>query len=309
MNHVELIRLLTPIYGAGEARAVVRLVMEEHFGLSQTDLLLGKGTTLSRDERNDFEKIAARLVQGEPVQYVLGYASFCGHRFRVTPDVLIPRPETEELVGRVVQNAQAQSAFSKGAEQPSVNILDLCTGSGCIAIASALALPEANVVGVDISQPALAVANENAFELGADNVSFLEGDVLQPDKAKLIAELGWPNSLIRLALQPDKPDLVFDVIVSNPPYVRECEAAEMSRNVLDHEPRLALFVPDDDALLFYHAIADIGQQCLKLGGTVLVEVNTALAEDTRQLFLDSGYPYAMVFDDQFGRPRIVQARK
>lgn len=309
MNHVELIRLLTPIYGAGEARAVVRLVMEEHFGLSQTDLLLGKGTTLSRDERNDFEKIAARLVQGEPVQYVLGYASFCGHRFRVTPDVLIPRPETEELVGRVVQNARGQSAFSKGAEQPLVNILDLCTGSGCIAIASALALPEANVVGVDISQPALAVANENALELGADNVSFLEGDVLQPDKAKLIAELGRPNSLIRLALQPDKPDLVFDVIVSNPPYVRECEAAEMSRHVLDHEPRLALFVPDDDALLFYHAIADIGQQCLKLGGTVLVEVNTALAEDTRQLFLDSGYPYAMVFDDQFGRPRIVQARK
>ena len=309
MNHVELIRLLMPIYGAGEARAVVRLVMEEHFGLSQTDLLLGKGTTLSRDERNDFEKIAARLVQGEPVQYVLGYASFCGHRFRVTPDVLIPRPETEELVGRVVQNARGQSAFSKGAEQPLVNILDLCTGSGCIAIASALALPEANVVGVDISQPALAVANENALELGADNVSFLEGDVLQPDKAKLIAELGRPNSLIRLALQPDKPDLVFDVIVSNPPYVRECEAAEMSRHVLDHEPRLALFVPDDDALLFYHAIADIGQQCLKLGDTVLVEVNTALAEDTRQLVLDSGYPYAMVFDDQFGRPRIVQARK
>ena len=298
-----------PIYGAGEARAVVRLVMEEHFGLSQTDLLLGKGTTLSRDERNDFEKIAARLVQGEPVQYVLGYASFCGHRFRVTPDVLIPRPETEELVGRVVQNARGQSAFSKGAEQPLVNILDLCTGSGCIAIASALALPEANVVGVDISQPALAVANENALELGADNVSFLEGDVLQPDKAKLIAELGWPNSPIRSALQPDKPDLFFDVLVSNPPYVRECEAAEMSRHVLDHEPRLALFVPDDDALLFYHAIADIGQQCLKLGGTVLVEVNTALAEDTRQLFLDSGYPYAMVFDDQFGRPRIVQARK
>lgn len=309
MNHVELIKLLTPMYGAGEARAVVRLVMEERFGLSQTDLLLGKGTTLSRDERNDFEKIAARLVQGEPVQYVLGYASFCGHRFRVTPDVLIPRPETEDLVGRVVQSARAQSAFGYDVEQPSFNVLDLCTGSGCIAIAVALALPAANVVGVDISLSALTVARENAHELWADNVSFLESDVLQSDKAKLIAELGRPNSPIRSALQPDKPDLFFDVLVSNPPYVRECEAAEMSRHVLDHEPRLALFVPDDDALLFYHAIADIGRRCLKPGGTVLVEVNTALAGDTQQLFLNSGYTDAMVFDDQFGRPRIVQARK
>ena len=208
-----------------------------------------------------------------------------------------------------MQSARAQSAFGYDVEQPSFNVLDLCTGSGCIAIAVALALPAANVVGVDISLSALTVARENAHDLRADNVSFLEGDVLQPDKAKLIAELGRPNSPIRSALQPDKPDLNFDVLVSNPPYVRECEAAEMSRHVLDHEPRLALFVPDDDALLFYHAIADIGRRCLKPGGTVLVEVNTALAGDTQQLFLNSGYTDAIVFDDQFGRPRIVQARK
>ena len=300
MNYRELIKLLTPLYGAGEARDIVLMVMEERFGLSQTDLLLGKDTTLSRDERNDFEKIAARLVACEPVQYVLGYAMFCGQRFRVTPDVLIPRPETAALVNHV--NARLEKSW------PSPAVLDLCTGSGCIAISVALACPKVHVVGVDVSEAALAVARENARDLGVDNVSFLECDILQKDTVSLVAKQGRLSCLTKPALLPDKAGLVFDVIVSNPPYVRESEAATMSPHVLGHEPNIALFVPDEDPLRFYRAIADIGRQCLKPGGAVLAEVNTALANETQQLFIESGYANVNIFPDQFDRPRILSAQ-
>ena len=300
MNYRELIKLLTPLYGAGEARDIVLMVMEERFGLSQTDLLLGKDTTLSRDERKEFEKIAARLVACEPVQYVLGYAMFCGQRFRVTPDVLIPRPETEALVHHV--NARLEKSW------PSPAVLDLCTGSGCIAISVALACPKAHVVGVDVSEADLAVARENARDLGVDNVSFLECDILQKDMVSLVAKQGRLSCPTKPALLPDKAGLVFDVIVSNPPYVRESEAATMSPHVLGHEPNIALFVPDEDPLRFYRAIADIGRQCLKPGGAVLAEVNTALADETQQLFIESGYVNVNIFPDQFDRPRILSAQ-
>ena len=311
MNHQELIRLLTPAYGVGEARAIVRLVMEERFGLSQTDLLLGKDTTLSADERNDFEKIAQRLIAGEPVQYVLGFADFCGHRFSVSPAVLIPRPETEELVRAVLDsstlnahpstlnahpstlnahpstlNAQPSARLCRFAQRRTLNakILDLCTGSGCIAIALALAMPEAEVIGIDISDEALEVARLNAKSLQADNVRFFRADVLADS-----LDFAGPA----------------DVIVSNPPYVMQAEALQMAAHVLEHEPHLALFVPDDDALRFYRAIADAGRRLLRPGGMIAVEINSALPEETAAVFKNAGFIDSEVLNDQFGRPRIL----
>ncbi len=318
MNHQELIRLLTPAYGVGEARAIVRLVMEERFGLSQTDLLLGKDTTLSADERNDFEKIAQRLIAGEPVQYVLGYANFCGHRFSVSPAVLIPRPETEELVRAVLDsstlnahrsplNSQPSARLCRFAQRRTLNphrstltaqpstlnahpstlnakILDLCTGSGCIAIALALAMPEVEVIGIDISDEALEVARLNAKNLQADNVRFFRADVLADS-----LDFAGP----------------VDVIVSNPPYVMQAEALQMAAHVLEHEPHLALFVPDDDALRFYRAIADAGRRLLRPGGMIAVEINSALPEETAAVFKNAGFIDSEVLNDQFGRPRIL----
>lgn len=277
MNYHELIKQLTPAYGAGEARAIVRMVMEERFGLSQTDLLLGKDTTLSADERKDFEKIALRLVAGEPVQHVLGYTFFCGHRFKVSSDVLIPRPETEELVRLALEIRPCAAT-----------ILDLCTGSGCIAVALAKALSEAEVVGVDVSIEALAVAQENASALGAENVRFFQHDILDWDAAS----------------EPR-----FDLLVSNPPYVLESEASAMSPHVLNHEPHLALFVPDSDPLRFYQAIARIGLKTLREGGCLALEINAALPSETRQLFLDAGYADVEIHLDQFTRPRILTAKR
>ncbi len=280
MNYRELISALTPLHGSGEARAIVRMVMEERFGLSMTDLLLGKDTTLSLEKRAEFEKIAQRLLTGEPVQYVLGYADFFGHRFRVTPNVLIPRPETEELVQWSIQEMKSQT---------DLKIVDLCTGSGCIATSLALAFPEAQVVGVDISEGALAVARDNAHTLGADNVSFIQQDILH-----------LPSDISHLPSS-------ISLLTANPPYVRASEAVEMSATVLDHEPSLALFVPDDDPLLFYRAIAHIGHKLLSSNGLILVELNTNLSDETRQLFADAGYNDLEIRQDNFGRPRMLKA--
>lgn len=281
MNYRELIAALTPLHGSGEARAIVRMVMEERFHLSQTDLLLGKDTQLSATDRTEFEKIASRLIQGEPVQYVLGFADFCGHRFCVTPDVLIPRPETEELTRWAMDECLASNSPSSPC-----HILDLCTGSGCIAISLALALPAARVTAVDISAAALDVARHNAAALGAANVTFVQNDVLISHLSSLIS-----------------------CIVSNPPYVCQSEAVDMSATVTDHEPSLALFVPDEDPLLFYRAIARIGHEVLVPGGRIMVELNAALAASTRQLFVDAGYNDVQLRNDQFGKPRMLSAKR
>lgn len=296
MNYRELIRQLTPLTGAGEAQAVVRWVMEERFGLTQTDLLLGKDTTLSADDRTEFEKIASRLLSGEPVQYILGFSDFCNHRFRVTPNVLIPRPETEDLVYKAIEiirqkNGDNDLEDSSSSLQDSdplspIHILDLCTGSGCIATSLALALPKAHVIGMDISESALAVARDNATSLGALNVEFLQQDILQ-------------------SIQPFNISS-FQLLTANPPYVRSSESSEMSPTVLDHEPHLALFVPDDDPLLFYRAIARIARSTLLPHGHVLLEINTALHEETRQLFSAAGFHNLQIINDRYDRPRILQ---
>jgi len=304
VNHRELIAALTPLHGAGEARAIVRMVMEERFGLSQTDLLLGKDTDLSANDRTELEKIAERLLAGEPVQHVLGYAYFCGRRFRVTPDVLIPRPETESLTRWAIDELHALSHAAQ-----SMQLIDLCTGSGCIAITLALAFPDAHVVGVDISPAALAIARENAASLGAHNVTFIECDILSAPSS-LIVPLGGPQGAFHLSSLIPQPSPLEDhrgLLISNPPYVRASEAADIHPTVLHHEPSLALFVPDDDPLRFYRAIARIGQQLLPTGAPVFVEINAALAPETRHLFTAAGYSDVQLRDDQFSRPRMLKS--
>ena len=294
MNCQELIRLLTPLHGAGEARAIVRLLMEERFGLSQTDLLLGRDEGLSPSNHRDFEQLADRLLQGAPVQHVLGYEYFCGHRFSVSPSVLIPRPETEELVGHALKLLEG-TKYPQNPSSP-LHILDLCTGSGCIAISVALAYPEAKVTALDISTEALTVARQNAADMEARNVTFLQHDILQSD------------GFLKDAVSSPAEETRFHLLLSNPPYVRDSEAAEMSPTVLDHEPHLALFVPDEDPLRFYRAIATIGRQTLVPGGYILLEINASLSRDTLRLFADSGFTDLSILPDQFTRPRFLRGR-
>ena len=284
MNYRELTASLAELRGRREAQAIVRLVMEERFGLSQTDLLLGKDTTLSANDHAELQKIANRLLLGEPVQYVLGWADFCGLRFKVNNDVLIPRPEIEGLIDRI-EKAVATKADGKW---DGLTIADLCTGSGCICTTLAVRHDRARVLGLDVSEEALEVARINAEELGV-NVEFLRQDVLDVD-----------------ATCANLP--VCDVIVSNPPYIMPSEKSEMESTVIDFEPNIALFTPPDDPLLFYRAIANIAKKRLCKGGLIACEINASLHEETRKVFTDAGFSCTKIYPDCFGRNRILLAQ-
>ena len=287
-------------YGSSEGRALYELILGERFGLSRTDILLGKDTTLSAEEQAELQIIIDRVAYGEPVQYVLGHEEFCGRTFLVGSGVLIPRPETQQLVELVKQNVT-----------PGSSVLDVGTGSGCIAISLALAGYE--VTALDVSDEALAIAKQNAERLGA-KLEFVKGDILKEKSEKLKVknnsnlpketenESNSDYSLFTFHFSPD-------AIVSNPPYICESEASTMDANVLDHEPHLALFVPDDDPLLFYRAIADFGQEHLTNGGQIFFEVNRAYAEQVAELLLQKGYEEAQVEKDEYNNNRFVWARK
>ena len=280
--------LLAAKYGSREARALYELVMRRRFGLSRTDILLGKDTTLSADDKAELQIIIERVAKGEPVQYVLGSEEFCGHEFLVGPGVLIPRPETQQLVRLVEQNVPSGSS-----------VLDVGTGSGCIAIT--LALAGYRVTALDISEEALAVARKNAERLGAE-VEFLRGDIQTLSNSPLKEEdCGQKASPLRGGL--------VGSIVSNPPYICESEAATMDDNVLLHEPHLALFVPDDDPLLFYRTIAEFGLNHLAGDGLLFFEVNRAYAEQVAELLLQKGYKETKIMKDQYDNNRFVWARK
>lgn len=289
MNYAEFKALLCKQYDPREAEAIARLVMEDRFGLTLTDLALGKDSVFSLKERDELRNIAQMLVSGIPVQQVLGHATFCGRPFEVTPDVLIPRPETEDLVQWVLKDITCHDAVRAG----TLTVADLGTGSGCIAVSISLELMKTsqphNLIAVDVSPKALDVARRNAERLGAD-VVFQQQDMLDIE-----------TSCRALP--------VLDCIVSNPPYVLKSEAAAMAQHVLAHEPHLALFVPDADPLRFYRAIAQIGLQRLYPGGLVYVELNSALAKETSDLFEHFGYTDLTLRNDQFGRPRMLRAKK
>ena len=279
-------------YPIGESRALYELIMLRRFGLSRTDILLGKDTTLSADDKAELQIIIDKVCKGEPVQYVLGSEEFCGREFLVCPDVLIPRPETQELVRLVEQNVA-----------PGSKVLDIGTGSGCIAIT--LALAGYCVSAIDVSEKALAVAQRNAQRLGAE-VEFVREDILAPS----ISPFGGVSKLQISSLPKHSPKGgagrgLYCCIVSNPPYICESEASEMDENVLGHEPHLALFVPDNDPLLFYRAIADFGLEHLEGGGKIFFEANRAYTSQLCELLLQKDYHNVQSFKDQYDNERFV----
>ena len=279
---------LDPLYGHGEVTAFGEMLFEAFLGWDRVKLLTSKDHTVNQSDLLRFHWALEDLRRHRPIQHIIGHVDFCGCRLRVTPDVLIPRPETEEIVNYLLSTFHFPFSTSP---LSTPQVLDLCTGSGCIAIALKKAFPAADVTAVDISPEALAIARQNAHD-NATDVTFLQADVL--------------------AIPSDKtfhlPLSTFHLIVSNPPYVMEKERAQMQPNVLDHEPPLALFVPNDDPLRFYRAIAAIAQSHLANDGLLALEINEALAADTCTLLRQHGFD-PLVHQDFRGRDRFVTAHR
>lgn len=288
INYSSLWHKLTPTYPPGEAQAMTRLVLEDLYSLSLTDIALGAVADLPTSEQERLKDIIRRLGEGEPVQYVLGKAWFRGRQFIVAPGVLIPRPETEELCQAIIDDLA--HGGSPCHDKP-LSVLDMGTGSGCIAISLALDIPRAKVSAIDISDQALRIASTNANRLHA-NVSFRKQDILQAATAESVIEA-------------DK----WDVIVSNPPYVTEREKADMEPNVLNHEPSLALFVPDDDPLRFYKAIATYANTTLRGNGRLYFEINPLFADDMGDMLTLMGFTDIAIVKDQFGKRRFTKCTK
>lgn len=301
MTYQDICQRLTPLYGPQEAKAMTRMLLEDLFSLSFADILCGATEHLSDADTLRLQQSVDRLLDAEPLQYVTGTAFFCGHPFHVAPGVLIPRPETEWIVDTAV-NLVTSSA---------PRILDIGTGSGCIATSISLALADRHCYteAWDISEDALRIAADNAERLGAD-VKFRRRDALRLEEEKseemrLEEEKGGADVSSVL----DASSASWDIVVSNPPYICNCEAADMHANVLRHEPHLALFVPDTDPLLFYRAIARYAMRSLRKGGWLLFECNTLYAHDTARMASDMGFAKSVVEDDCFGKPRFVKAQK
>ena len=271
---------LTPLYDAGEAQAIVRTVLDVEYGMTLTDIICGKVNELSSDEERNLEEIIAKLQNGEPVQYVLGEADFAGRTFHVEPGVLIPRPETAELCQWIEEEVSSLEADEKK------QILDICTGSGCIAITLGLNIPNSEVTGWDISEDALRIAQGNVEMLKAGNVRIEYQDALMLPKAAEAA----------------------DIIVSNPPYICEKEKADMEKNVLEHEPSIALFVPDEDPLKFYRAIAEYASSALKSEGALYFEINPIYEKETREMLEELGFKDIETKEDAFGKKRMMKAK-
>lgn len=280
MTYSEIWHRIATSYEDGEARAIARILIEELFGLSYTDIVCGATDQLSADDTLRLDTAVRRIEQGEPLQHVLGYADFCGNHFGVNASVLIPRPETEWLVD---EGERLMNGASNAAPSAPKRILDIGTGSGCIAISLKLRLGEAYVEAWDISEEALRTAESNAKALKAE-VAFCKRDALRAEES----------------VAP------WDLIVSNPPYICDSERANMDDNVLLHEPHTALFVPDDDPLRFYRAIARYALRSLSNGGSLLFECNTRYAEATGEMMREMGFEDVTVNDDCFGLPRFVK---
>lgn len=268
---------LSEIYPGNEAYSIARLVLD-HFGISEQEVLLHPDRTVDQNTRAEIKKIVGELMKNRPIQYVLGETEFYDLPLKVTEKVLVPRPETEELVIKII--------LEQSEKKP--NILDIGTGSGCIAIALARHLPGASITAMDIDKDAIAVARENASRNGV-KLTFLNEDVLEES--------------LRLPSPP------FDLIVSNPPYVTEQEKELMAPNVLKYEPPRALFVPNEDPLLFYRAILHFACSHLAENGEIWVEINEAHGEATKQLFEEAGYTRTRLLQDIYQKERFIHARR
>lgn len=340
---------LSPLYDAREVKAIIRLLLEEVCGLTYTQIVMAADNRLPEEQRQILAGFAARLANGEPVQQVLGYTWFKGRKFELSTDVLIPRPETEELVDIVVESFEKRSvdksvdslvtnsvlnspsgvdnsvasvqkcpsadvdnrmdkemdncldnaqnppamAVDNTMDNPVYNLVDIGTGSGCIALSLAADIHHSFITAVDLSTEALKVAETNAKSLNISNIRFVQADILKEENSDFSTEL----STVR-----------YDAIVSNPPYICQQEAVDMEPNVLEHEPHLALFVPDEDPLLFYRVIAKYGKRHLKPGGGLYFEINAAYGKETCELLYQLGYQQVQLIQDFTGRDRFVTAK-
>lgn len=278
MNHITsyIRQSLKDIYPPEELKALSMLICCDMLGFDALDIYMGKDMILSECKQRELENIIFRLQKNEPIQYIRGFAEFCGRRFKVAPGVLIPRPETAELVELIVkENPDAR------------HLLDIGTGSGCIAISLDKNIPNAEVEAWDVSEEALTIARVNNEKLDA-RVKFRQIDVLSEEVERT------PS---------------YDVIVSNPPYVTEAEKQEMDANVLDWEPELALFVPNEDPLRFYRRIAMLGRELLMEGGNIYFEINQAYGRETTHILEMNQYHDVRVIRDIFGKERIVTAKR
>ncbi|MBR5237585.1 MAG: peptide chain release factor N(5)-glutamine methyltransferase [Paludibacteraceae bacterium] len=257
---------------------IKRLLMSHITGLSTVQLLAEPNLQLTEEQQTWFDEAIVRLQNNEPIQHILGYSEFYGRKFKCDRRALVPRPETEELVDWIISMHNAQCT-----------ILDIGTGTGCIALSLAKELPLAKVTALDISIDALSLAHENAEMLEVGNVDFTEGDILNMDNEHCVAR--------------EK----YAVIVSNPPYVRECEKAKMEANVLEYDPHIALFVSNEDPLIFYRAIGEFGLSHLEKDGALYFEINQYLSQETCDLLIAMGYKNVELREDINGNARMIKA--
>ncbi len=273
----QFIQELSPIYDVGEAEGFFYLILEDKKQLKRIDLALNLDLTFSNEEIQLWNSILDSLKEEIPIQYLLGKTSFYGLEFEVNENVLIPRPETEELVEWIISNPQIHKSTNP------LRILDIGTGSGCIAISLAKNIPNAQVFAIDVSEKALATAQKNA-EINEVNVTFLKKNILETDDL----------------------EQQFDIIVSNPPYVRELEKQEIKKNVLDNEPHLALFVEDNDALIFYRKIAELAQKNLLPNGQLFFEINQYLGKEMVELLEKMNFKNIELRKDIYGNDRMIK---
>jgi release factor glutamine methyltransferase len=280
----QFIQELSSIYDAGEAESFFYLILEEKQKLKRIDLALNPDLTFSDEEIQLWNSILEQLKKEIPVQYLIGKTSFYGLEFEVNSTVLIPRPETEELVDWIIESLKVEPRSEKlEAGSQKINILDIGTGSGCIAISLAKNIPNSQVFAIDVSEKALATAQKNA-NINEVNVAFIEKNILETDDLKQ----------------------QFDIIVSNPPYVREVEKQEIKKNVLDNEPHLALFVDDNDALIFYKKIAELAHINLSPNGQLFFEINQYLGKEMIELLEKMNFKNVELRRDIYGKERMIR---
>lgn len=295
MTYQQLTALLKENYDAGEAQAIARLLAEKLFHLSFADLLCGADINISNE-------ITQRIKQGEPIQYILGTETFFCREFEVGEGVLIPRPETEELCQWIIDSTLPCGEDWRG------RILDIGTGSGAIAVTLAAELPSARVSAIDISNKALSYARRNA-ERNNVCVNFIQQDILNDNSDSNTNSIFPLSQFLPRSGELEGASGAFSIIVSNPPYIMNKERAEMSSHVLDHEPSLALFVPNNDPLLFYRAIADYALSHLTPGGMLFYEINPLCASEMQEMLTNNGFTDIEIRCDQFGKQRMMKAMK
>jgi release factor glutamine methyltransferase len=285
----QFIAALTPIYDAGEAESFFYLILEEKNKLKRIDLALHPNLAFSGEEMEIWQAILEQLKQEIPIQYVLGKTSFYGLDFEVNANVLIPRPETEELVQWIIESQKSKVKSQK------IRILDIGTGSGCIAVSLAKKIPGAQVFAIDVSEKALVTAKKNA-EINAVNITFIKQNILDV------------KSLSNLEISGEGLDQQFDIIVSNPPYVRNLEKVEIKKNVLDNEPHVALFVDDHDALIFYRKIADLAHINGSVNGQLYFEINQYLGNEMVDLLEKMNFKNIELRKDIYGNDRMIRCQ-